>query len=155
MGQISPLVFTHFKTLSPRLENNRTLECISDSFPGALTYMWILENSRNSAPMSSFSPIQGTMSWLVLKFHVARIWECNIQHPFRVSDSDPGFVLFYCFSVVFRTDIETETESGSVTNLINISQAAQAQPYPRPHARFILFLLYLVQWVITEKLAIS
>ena len=35
-------------------------------------------NSRNSASMCGSSPIQGTMWWLVLEFHVARIWECNI-----------------------------------------------------------------------------
>ena len=79
MGQICPLVFTHFRTLSPGLENIGTLECISNSFPGTLTYLSFLENSWNSAPMCSFSPIQGTMSWLVLKLHVARIWECNIM----------------------------------------------------------------------------
>ena len=77
-GQICPLVFTRFRTLSPGLENIGTLECISDSFPGTLTYLSFLENSWNSAPMCSSSPIQGTMSWLVLKFHVARIWEYNI-----------------------------------------------------------------------------
>ena len=42
------------------------------------SYLLSLENSWNSAPMCSFSPIQGTMSWLVLEFHVARIWECNL-----------------------------------------------------------------------------
>ena len=61
-GQICPLVFTQFRNLSPELENIGTLECISDSFPGILTYLLILENSWNSAPMCSSSPIQGTMS---------------------------------------------------------------------------------------------
>ena len=35
-------------------------------------------NCWNSAPMFSFSPIQGTMSRLLLKLHVARIWEWKI-----------------------------------------------------------------------------
>ena len=30
--------------------------------------------------MCSFSPIQGTMSWLVLKFHVTRIWELDLSN---------------------------------------------------------------------------
>ena len=68
-----PLFFTHFRTLSPGLEYIGTLEYISDSFPGTLTYLSFLENSWNSTPMCSSSPIQGTMSWLVLKCHVARI----------------------------------------------------------------------------------
>ena len=66
------------RIFSPRLENTRTLGWISDSFPDTLTYMLFLENCVNSAPMCSFSPIQGTMSWLVLKFHVTRIWELDI-----------------------------------------------------------------------------
>ena len=78
MVQICPLVFTHFRTLSPGLENIGTFECVSDSFPGTLTYLSFLENSWNSAPMRSSSPIQGTMSWLVLEFQVPRIWECNL-----------------------------------------------------------------------------
>ena len=73
-----PFVFKHFRTLSPRLENIGTLECISESFPGTLTYLLFLENSWNSPPMCSSSPIQGTMSQFVLKFHVAKIWECNV-----------------------------------------------------------------------------
>ena len=77
--RLVPFVFTHFRTLSLGLENIGNLECISDSFPGTLRYMWFLENSWNSAPMCSSSPIQGTMSWLVLKFHVAKIWESNIN----------------------------------------------------------------------------
>ena len=36
MGQICPLVFTHFGTLSPGLEIIGTLECIPDSFPARL-----------------------------------------------------------------------------------------------------------------------
>ena len=70
--------FTHFRTLSPGLENIGSLECVSGSFAGTLIYLLSLENSWNSAPMCSSSPIQGTMSWLVLEFHVARIWECNL-----------------------------------------------------------------------------
>ena len=65
--------------LSPRLENTRTFRWISDSFPGTLTYMLFLENCWNSAPMCSFSPNQGTMSWLVLKFHVTRTWKLDIR----------------------------------------------------------------------------
>ena len=68
------------KLTNSRLENPRTLEQISDSFPGTLTYMLALENCWNSAPMCSFSPIQGTMSWLVLKFHVTRIWELDLYN---------------------------------------------------------------------------
>ena len=73
---------TRNRILSLGLENHRTLEWISDRFPGTLTYMLFLENCCNSAPMCSFSPIQGTMSWLVLKFHVTRIWELDICFPF-------------------------------------------------------------------------
>ena len=80
MGQICPLVFTHLRTLSPGLEKNGTLECISDSFPGTLTYLLFLENCWNFAPMCGFSPIQWTKSWLVLKLHVTRIWECDILY---------------------------------------------------------------------------
>ena len=40
--------------LSPGFENTRTLEWISDSFPGTLTNMLFLENCWNSAPMCSF-----------------------------------------------------------------------------------------------------
>ena len=40
---------------------------------------WHTCHSWNFAPMCSSSPIQWKMSWLVLKFHVARIWECNIR----------------------------------------------------------------------------
>ena len=69
---------TSNRILSRGLENTRTFEWISDSFPGTLTYMLVLENCWNSALMCSFSPIQGTMSWLVLKFHVTRIWELDI-----------------------------------------------------------------------------
>ena len=69
---------TRNRILSPGLENPRTLERISDSFPGTLTYMMFLENCWNSAPICSFSPIQGTMSWLLLKFHVTRIWELEL-----------------------------------------------------------------------------
>ena len=29
--------------------------------------------------MCSFSPTQGTKSWLLLKFHLTRIWECDIR----------------------------------------------------------------------------
>ena len=61
MGQICPLGFTHFRTLSPGLENIGSLECVSGSFSGALTYLLSLENSWNSDPMCSSSPIQGTM----------------------------------------------------------------------------------------------
>ena len=35
-GTYFPLVFTHFRTLSPGLGNIGTLECVSDSFPGTL-----------------------------------------------------------------------------------------------------------------------
>ena len=48
--------------LGPCLLDWRTLECISDSFPGTLKYLSFLENSCDSAPMCSSSPIQGTMS---------------------------------------------------------------------------------------------
>ena len=78
-GTDFPLVFTHFRTLSPGLENIGTLECIYASFPGTLSYLSFLENSWNSTPLCSSSSILGTMSCLVLKFHVARIWECNLS----------------------------------------------------------------------------
>ena len=68
------------KILSPWLEYTRTLEYISNSFPGTLMCMLFLENFWNSAPMCSFSPIQGTVSWLVLKFHVTRIWELDVTN---------------------------------------------------------------------------
>ena len=44
-GTDFPFVFTHFRTLSPRLENIGALECCSDSFPGTLKYLLFLENS--------------------------------------------------------------------------------------------------------------
>ena len=90
--RLVPLLW-HFMTLSLGLEITGTLECISDSFPGTLIYVWILENSWNSAPMCSSSPIQGTMSWLVLKFHIARIWESNIMNFSRY--------YIYCSSVFY------------------------------------------------------
>ena len=77
-GENLSLTLTRKWILSPGLENNGTLQCISDSFPCTLTYLLFLENCWNSAPMLSFSPIQGTMSRLLLKLHVARIWECHI-----------------------------------------------------------------------------
>ena len=64
--------------LSPGLENNGTLQCISDSFPCTLTHLLFLENCWYSARMPSFPSIQGTMSRLLLKLHVARIWECHL-----------------------------------------------------------------------------
>ena len=56
------ILITRNRILSPGLENTRTLKWIYDSFPGTLTYMLSLEYCWNSAPMCSFSPIQGTMS---------------------------------------------------------------------------------------------
>ena len=69
---------TRKQILSPGLENNGTLQCISDSFPCTLIYLFFLENCWNSTLILSFSPIKGTSSRLLLKLHVARIWECHI-----------------------------------------------------------------------------
>ena len=65
-------------TLSPRLENNKTLKCVSDNFPGMLTNTLFLENCWSNISMYHCFPIQGTMSKLRLKFHVVRNSECDI-----------------------------------------------------------------------------
>ena len=100
MGQICPLIFTHFRTLSPGLENHGTLKCIFDSFPGPLKYLLFLENCWNSTPRCTFSPIQGEKSWLVLNIQLGyetvtytycidhghttiqnSLWSCKILWP--------------------------------------------------------------------------
>ena len=74
---LSPCIL-HFRTLSSGLEKIPTFKWISESFPGTLIYLLILENCWNSPPMCSSSPIQETMSRLLLKFDEAWIWECHI-----------------------------------------------------------------------------
>ena len=49
-------------TLSPGLEKNYALERSSNRFPGTTCMSGCLENSWNSDPICSSSPIQGTMS---------------------------------------------------------------------------------------------
>ena len=71
--------FTQFRTLVLGLQNNGTLECISDSFPGTLTYFLFLEKCWNSISMSSFSPFHVTNLWLVLNFNGTRVWECDLR----------------------------------------------------------------------------
>ena len=71
--------------LSPGLKKNYTLQWSFNSFSGTTSMSGCLENCWSSIPMKSFSPIQGTKSRLVLKFHVARIWECDIyKSKFKV-----------------------------------------------------------------------
>ena len=73
--QICPIVVHLFRTFSPGLEKNNTLKCWSGIFPLTLYYMVMLENCRNTISVHSFSPIQGTNFFFLLKFHEARISE--------------------------------------------------------------------------------
>ena len=62
--------------LSPGLENNGTFKCIYDRFQTS----WLIEkNCWKFTLKCSCSPIQRTKSKLVLKCHVARIWECDLR----------------------------------------------------------------------------
>ena len=56
------LCFYTFQDIVSQIGEHWDFGMFSDSFPGTLTYLLFLENSWNSAPMCSFSPIQGTMS---------------------------------------------------------------------------------------------
>jgi hypothetical protein len=57
-GQICPIVFLLFRTISPGLENNDTLICRSDNFTTTLTFVVKLENCQNNISMYNCSPIQ-------------------------------------------------------------------------------------------------
>ena len=66
MGQICPVLSTIIWTLSPGLENNRTLKCWSGIFPTILTYIIMLENCQNNISVYGCSPIQGTTFYFCL-----------------------------------------------------------------------------------------
>ena len=57
MGQICPIVFRDFLTLTPGLENNKTSKCGSESFPRMVTYILCVENGQNYISMHSCLPI--------------------------------------------------------------------------------------------------
>ena len=59
-GQICPVVFHLFWTLSPGFENKHTIKCWSGIFPTILTYIIMLENCENNISVYGCSPIQGT-----------------------------------------------------------------------------------------------
>ena len=47
MGQICPIIFLLFMTISPKLETNDTLQCSSESFPRIVTYILCVETCQN------------------------------------------------------------------------------------------------------------
>ena len=63
-GQMCPIVFHLFWTLSPRFENNDTLLCWSLIFLTTLIYMVLLENCWINLSMHGWSPIQRTCFFL-------------------------------------------------------------------------------------------
>ena len=60
MGQIFPVVFHLFWTLSPGFENNHTFKCSYGIFLTILTYMIMLENCQNNISVYDSFQIQGT-----------------------------------------------------------------------------------------------
>ena len=56
-GQICLELQTRIRTLSPGLENNCSLKCIYNNFPGTLTNVLILENCWDNISMQLCSPI--------------------------------------------------------------------------------------------------
>ena len=69
MEQICTLLFTlFFSTFSPQLNNNDTSKCSSDSFPGIVTYMLLVENCQNYISLHRCPPIAGKLSQNVIKF---------------------------------------------------------------------------------------
>ena len=58
-GQICPIVFLLFKTYSPGLENNDTLQCWSHNFPTTLKYVVRSETCLNNISIYGGSPIKG------------------------------------------------------------------------------------------------
>ena len=90
--------FSTIHDIVPWIGENYTLERSSNSFPGTTSMSGSLENCQKLIPKSwcfpiqgtishfllnyfivYFSPIQGTILWLMLKFHIARVGECNIS----------------------------------------------------------------------------
>ena len=78
VGQICPIVVVAFKTFSPGLENNKTSECGSKSFPRMMTYILYVENCQSYILTHSCLPIAGRLFYNVRKPHGARVLECNI-----------------------------------------------------------------------------
>ena len=83
-GQICPVVFHLFWTLSPGFDNKLTLKCWSGIFSTILTYMNMLENCQKQhfSVWLFFNP--GDKTLFCLKFNGARISEWNISHISRV-----------------------------------------------------------------------
>ena len=62
LSQICPIVMCLFRTFSPRLENNDTSKCSSDSFAHTLRYVINVKNCQNYIEMYQCPPIPGKRS---------------------------------------------------------------------------------------------
>ena len=62
LSRICPIVMCLFRTFSPRLENNDTSKCSSDSFAHTLRYVVNVENCQNYIEMYQCPPIAGRRS---------------------------------------------------------------------------------------------
>ena len=87
-GQIGPVVFNFFKTLSPGLKNKSILKCWSAIFPTTLIYMVMLESCRNNILMYVCSPIQGDK--ILIQVEIYRNQDLRVQHILCIS---PNFIL--------------------------------------------------------------
>ena len=59
LSQIRPIVMRLFMTFSPRLENNGTSKCSSESFAHTLRYAVNVENCQNYIEIYQCPPIAG------------------------------------------------------------------------------------------------
>ena len=79
VGQICSIVFLAFQIFFPGLENNKTSQCDSESFPSIVTYILCLENCQSYILTHSCLPIVGRLFNNVTQFHGPQIWKCNIS----------------------------------------------------------------------------
>ena len=82
LSQIYPIVMCLFTTFSPRLENDDTSKCSSDSCAHTLRYVVNAENCQNYIEMYQCPLIEGRRSQIALKLGRLRISECNINIHF-------------------------------------------------------------------------
>ena len=121
-----------FRTFSPRLENNDTLKCSSDSFAHTLRYVVNVENCQNYIEMYHCPPIAGRRSQIALKLGGLRISECNIRNTFK--ETDPvKLVLFYkqlCPSK--RCQWKWHYQQQRPGNTLAAATLPPSPPWPRP-----------------------
>ena len=91
------------RILSPGLENNEKLKRIFHRFPGILAYGLILENSKNSTKMYSFSPFYRTLFSSIVSLSRNQdivVWHmhldaCCSRYTFPVPKMFPYFILWW------------------------------------------------------------